>query len=236
MLLVLRSLIFNIIFFTVFALSMVAAAPILLTNRKCVFMFWHYFSKILGWITRVFGGIKLHIDGAENLVSGPAIYAIRHESAWETLTLVHMFEQPIFVMKKELFSIPIFGPMARKSGAISIDRAHGVQALTSALRQIKQRIAEGHVIVIFPEGTRMPTGEFSGIKRGIALFYRAANCPVIPVVHDSGKFWPPHGFIKRPGTIKMKIFPAIRPGLNQDEFLQKLNSTFRTGVEELIEE
>lgn len=235
MLLIIRSLVFNVIFFTVFTLSMIVAAPILLTNGRCVFLFWRYFSKLLSWITRVFGGINVEIDGAENIGQKPAIYAMRHESAWETLMLVHKFEQPIFVMKKELFSIPIFGPMARKSGAISIDREHGVQALTSALKQIKERVAEGHEVVIFPEGTRMPAGKFSGIKRGIALFYRVANCPVIPIVHNSGKFWPPRGFIKHPGTIKMKVFPAIQPGLPQDEFMKKLNDTFRTGIEELIE-
>lgn len=231
-----RSLVFNVVFYIVFALAMIIALPILFMGREPVFIFWHHFSKILSFTTRVFGGIRVEINGKEKLKRRAVIYAMRHESMWETLELVHFFDHPIFVMKKELFSIPIFGLMAKKSGAISIDREHGVQALTFALKQIKQRIAEGYPIVIFPEGTRRSTGVFSDLKRGISLFYRTANCPVIPVIHNSGKFWPVHSFVKYPGTIKLKIFPEIKPGLEQNEFMQILNETFRTGVRELSKE
>lgn len=236
MLLILRSLIFNVVFYVVFAVAMIVALPILFMGREPVFIFWHYFSKVLSFTTKIFGGISVKIEGEEKLDQKSVIYAMRHESMWETLELVHFFDHPIFVMKKELFSIPIFGLMAKKSGAISIDREHGVQALTSALKQIKQCIADGHPVVIFPEGTRCKTGEFSDLKRGIALFYRAASCPVIPIVHNSGKFWPVHSFIKYPGTIRIKIFPAIKPGIEQNEFMRILNETFRTGVEELAKE
>lgn len=232
----LRSFIFNVAFYIVFILAMIIALPILFMGKEAVFVFWHHFSKVLSITTRVFGGINVKIDDKTQLKQKAVIYAMRHESMWETLELVHFFDHPIFVMKKELFSIPIFGLMAKKSGAISIDRKNGVQALTFALKKIKQCIAEGHPVVIFPEGTRCPTGVFSELKRGIALFYRAANCPVIPIVHNSGKFWPVHNFVKYPGTIHLKIFPAIEPGLDQNEFMQKLNEVFRTGIEELAKE
>jgi len=236
MFLIIRSLIFNIVFFSVIAASMICAIPLLLLSEECIFGFWKYLSTVSAWITKVFAGINVEIDASEKLSEQGVIYAVRHESAWETLELIHMFDHPIFVMKKELFSIPIFGAMAKKSGAIAVDRDDGVKALTSALKQIKEKINQGHSIVIFPEGTRMPTGVFKDLKRGIALFYRSTNCKVIPVVHNSGKFWPARGFIKYPGTIKLRVFPAIETGLNQNEFLAKLNDIFRSEVEKLNKE
>lgn len=234
--LLLRSLIFNVFFSVVFVCAMVVALPILLASEEAVFKFWKNFSVVLGWITKMFAGISVNIEGEDKLNQRGVIYAMRHESTWETLVLIHYFEHPIFVMKKELFSIPIFGAMAKKSGAIPVDREDRVHALRIVLDRIKYYISQGRTVIIFPEGTRMPTGVFNPLRRGIALFYGVANCPVIPVIHNAGRFWPRHGFIKYPGVISMKVLPPILPGLPHDVFIQKLNNIFRREVENLVEE
>ena len=229
--LILRSLIFNIVFSVVFICAMIIALPILFMDKEIVFIFWNRFSLVLSWITKIFAGISVKVEGKFDRKG--VIYAMRHESTWETLTLIHFFDHPIFVMKKELFDIPIFGAMARKSESISIDRENGARSLAQALRQVKECLSKGRTVIIFPEGTRMPTGVFQQLRRGISLFYSAANCPVIPVIHNSGKFWPRRGFIKYPGKITIKVFPVIEPGLSHDDFMQKLNDTFQIEVEKL---
>ncbi|MDR0753704.1 MAG: 1-acyl-sn-glycerol-3-phosphate acyltransferase, partial [Holosporaceae bacterium] len=169
----------------------------------------------------------------ENILKEPAIYAIRHESIWETLILIHKFKEPVFVLKEELLKIPLFGTLSKKAGAIAIDRNNGVKSLKSIVGQVEAAITQGHPVIIFPEGTRMLSGVYAPLKRGIALFYKKANCHVVPIIHNSGRCWPRRRFIKRPGMITVKIINPIRPGLSSDEFMDKLNDVFSTEVKKL---
>jgi 1-acyl-sn-glycerol-3-phosphate acyltransferase len=88
-------------------------------------------------------------------------------------------------------------------------------------------------VVIFPEGTRMACGEYAPLKKGISLFYKKADCPVVPVIHNSGRFWPRRGFVKKPGVVVVKFLDPILPGLSKDEFIDKLNYVFSTEIEKL---
>jgi 1-acyl-sn-glycerol-3-phosphate acyltransferase len=228
-----RSIIFSILFFAVAASLLLLGTPLIFFPKKYVYDFWNFFSKTLDFLTKKIAGIDYRIESEHNLLREPAIYAFRHESAWETLALIHKFQQPVFILKKELLRIPIFGHLSRKVGTIDVDRENGVQALISVARGIEKAIASEHPVIIFPEGTRAQTGEHIPLKRGIALFYRKSNCPVVPVVHDSGKFWPRRGFLKRSGTVTVKFLDPIPPGLPQDEFMNRLNDIFYSEVEKL---
>ncbi|MBR1733991.1 MAG: 1-acyl-sn-glycerol-3-phosphate acyltransferase [Alphaproteobacteria bacterium] len=196
-------------------------------------MFWHCLSTTLDLLTQYVIGITYKIEKEGEAINAPAIYAVRHESTWETLVLIRHFYQPIFILKKELTKIPFFGALAKKSGAIAVDRENGVRALMDAVKDVSAAIADNYSVVMFPEGTRVPTGTHAEIKRGIALFYKKSNCYVIPVVHYSGRFWPRRGFIKKPGEITVKFLKPIAPGLSQDEFIDQLNNAFYYGIEEL---
>jgi 1-acyl-sn-glycerol-3-phosphate acyltransferase len=231
----LRSLLFNAIFFLVFGLLLLLGQPLLLPyfDERAVYRFWYWASKIVDLMARKIAGISYSIENAENILNTPAIYAMRHESTWETLVLINIFQKPVFVLKKELWDVPLFGGLSKKSNAIAVDRDNGVHALISAVKNVQEAIANEHPVIIFPEGTRIATGEHVEIKRGIWLFYKKANCPVVPVVHDSGKCWPRRGFLKKPGMVTLKFLDAIAPGLSQDEFMDKLNKVFYEEVENL---
>jgi 1-acyl-sn-glycerol-3-phosphate acyltransferase len=207
--------------------------PLIFFDKKYTFMFWNKFSATLDFIIRHVGGIEYTLENPHNILKEPAIYAVRHESTWETLVLIHYFYQPIFVLKKELLDIPLFGPLSRKADTIDVDRESGAKSLINASRRVEQSLAEGHPVIIFPEGTRVSPGVHVEIKRGIALFYKRSNCPVVPVVHNAGKFWHRRGFIKYPGNITLKFLDPIPPGLPQDEFMEKLNSVFHSEIEKL---
>ena len=147
--------------------------------------------------------------------------------------MIHKFQHPVFILKKELLDIPFFGGLSKKVGSISVNRKNGAKALINAAREVENALKQGYQVIIFPEGTRSATGEHTEIKRGIALFYKRNTCPVIPIIHNSGKFWPRRGFLKKSGTVSVKILPQIPAGLSQDEFMTQLNSVFYNEIENL---
>lgn len=233
----LRSLCFNIVFFSVMSFMLVSGRIFMSfvrdTRQKYIFGFWSCLSKLLGFLSDKLIGISYHIENEENIPDGPAIFAMRHESVWETLILICKFKKPIFVLKKELLDIPLFGYLARRSNSIPIDRKNGMRSLMEASRKVEQAIAEGHHVIIFPEGTRVANGSHAELKRGISFFYRRNKCPVIPVVHNSGKFWPRRSFLKKSGDISVVFCEPIQPGLSAEDFMEKLNSVFYNEVEKL---
>jgi 1-acyl-sn-glycerol-3-phosphate acyltransferase len=231
--LIARSILFNVLFFFTIAVAMAAGFPLIFLDKKYVFIFWRYLSIVLGFITEKVAGIKYVVENEENILPGPVIYAIRHESIWETLILISRFENPVFVLKEELLKIPLFGAMSKKAGAIAIDRNNGARTLVDAIGKVEDSLVNGHPVIIFPEGTRMTSGEHISLKRGIVWFYEKANCPVVPVIHNSGKFWPRRGFLKKPGTIAVKFHNPINPGLSRDQFMDKLNEIFSQEIERL---
>ncbi|MDR1235811.1 MAG: 1-acyl-sn-glycerol-3-phosphate acyltransferase [Holosporaceae bacterium] len=234
--LLLRSIFFNIIFFSVMTIVFIVGYPLRFAHEKSriVFAFWKYLSRILGFVTAKIGGIKYVIENEHNILGEPAIYAIRHESVWETLMLICRFREPIFVLKKELLDVPLFGVLSRKVGSVAVDRGNGgSKNLINALGKVRDSVAEGHPVIIFPEGTRMAHGKYVPLKKGIALFYQKTDCPVVPVVHNAGYFWPRRGFIKKPGVITVKFLDPIPPGLSKDEFMDRLNETFHSEIEKL---
>lgn len=228
-----RSLVFNIVFFSVLILGLIVGIPFRFFDKKYTFIFWEVFSKLLQRVTAIVAGINCKFEGEENIQKGPAIYACRHESMWETMMLIYKFHQPVFILKEELLNVPLFGVMAKKSGAIAIDRSNGVRSLIKATREVSQALNAGHSVIIFPEGTRVPSGKHFPIKRGISFFYQKTNCPIIPVIHNAGRFWPRRGFLKHPGTITVKFLKPIPVGLSHDEFMETLNSVFRNEIEKL---
>ena len=228
-----RSLIFNVVFFSVLIVGLIVGIPWRFFDGHYTCIFWDKFSWFLQGITSVVGGISCKFENEQYLLKEPAVYAFRHESMWETMMLIYKFKYPVFVLKKELLDVPLFGIMAKKSGAIAVDRENGAKSLVEVLKKISETIAAGRPVIIFPEGTRVPTGQHVPMKRGISLFYKKLNCPIVPVVHNAGRFWPRRGFIKHPGTITVRFLEPILPGLTQDEFMEKLNSVFKEEVEKL---
>ncbi len=233
MLKIIRSVVFNILFFSTMFVLLLFGMLLLPFEQKYTFIFWYYFSTTLDFLIQKVAGITYTIEYESTPINSPAIYAVRHESTWETLVLIRHFYQPIFILKKELLLIPFFGALSKKAGAIDVDRENGVRALLDTVKRVEQAIAAGHSVVMFPEGTRVQPGEHAEIKRGIALFYKKSNCPVIPVVHNSGRFWRRRSFFKYPGNITVKFLKPIEPGLSQDDFIERLNNVFYSAVDDL---
>lgn len=232
-----RSIFLNIVLF--FAMSVYVFCGIFFIpfSEDVVYEYWFRFSRMFRFIAKHIGGIDFKIENEQYLkTSGRVIFASRHESMWETIAFISLFPRPVFVMKKELHDIPLFGWLADKVHSIFVDREHGLKALIEVSRQISAALDDGRQVIIFPEGTRMPVGEFVPLKRGISLFYGKNNCSIIPIIHNSGKFWARRSFKKNPGTITVKIMEPIAPGLPSDEFMNRLNNIFQTEIAKLNEQ
>lgn len=230
----LRSILLNIVLFVFMFVYVLCGIFVLPFSASIGYKYWFIFSDIFKFISKYIGGIDFVIENDQYLkTDGRVIFASRHESMWETLAFISLFPKPVFLMKKELHNIPLFGWLSDKVNSIYVDREHGLRAIIDVSRQISEALDRGCQVVIFPEGTRMPSGEFVPLKRGISLFYKQNNCKVIPIVHNSGKFWARRSFKKNPGTITMKFMEPIEPGLPQDEFMDKLNSIFQTEISKL---
>ena len=171
------------------------------------------------------------------------IYAIKHQSAWETVFCTDLFSMPSIVLKKALIYLPVIGLYFLKSGAIPISRDQGINALKKMGRNAKRAVKENRSMMIFPQGTRVNPGVSSREKPylpGVFFLYTQTKVPVIPVAHNAGLLWPKNSFMKYPDRLKSKsltiqILPAIEPGLSKLEFLKKLETTIETHSNKLID-
>jgi len=188
------------------------------------------------WGLRHIVGLDYEVRGREHVPPGPVLLASKHQSTWDTAVFYLLFDDPCYVIKKELFSIPIWGWYARKAGMIGVDRKGRTRALKKMVADCVAALAEGRALVIFPEGTRTAPGERRSYQPGIAAVYAQANTPVVPVAVNSGVFWGRRSFIKSPGVAVLEFLPPIPPGLSRDAFMSSLETSIESASARLAEE
>ena len=169
---------------------------------------WSVFNL---WWLRLTCGLTYEVRGREHVPDGPCIILCKHQSAWETLALQQVFPAQVWVLKRELLWIPIYGWGLAAMAPIAIDRASGMRALRRIVDQGTRRLRQGLCVVIFPEGTRTPPGHRRKYQPGGGMLAAQSGYPVVPVAHNSGWFWPRQSLKKMPGTITMVVGPAIDP-------------------------
>jgi 1-acyl-sn-glycerol-3-phosphate acyltransferase len=221
---VLRSILFNLLYALWTAGMHILCLPLLFASRSAVQAAGGIWIDGTLWLLKHVAGIDYRVTGTEHLPSTAAIYASKHQSAWETLFLSRYLNFPAFVLKKELLSIPLFGWFLKKAGMIAVDRKGGASALRSMARQATETLESGRSILIFPEGTRVAPGQTKPYQPGVAALYTQQKVPVVPVALNSGLFWGRRAFIKKPGTIVVQILPPIPPGLDRKAFMRDLES------------
>ncbi|MBI4184861.1 MAG: 1-acyl-sn-glycerol-3-phosphate acyltransferase [Proteobacteria bacterium] len=231
-----RALLFNLAFYAATAVLGVLYLPFLALPGRWMHHGTRFWIRLTFALLRVVVGLDWRVRGAENRPAGPAVYACKHQSAWETMVFYLLFDDPAYVMKRELFRIPFYGWYTRKARSIGVDRGAGAAALRSLLRGAEAALAEGRSIVIFPEGTRTPPGEGRPPQPGVAALYQRLPVPLVPVALNSGLFWPRRRFGKWPGTITLEFLPAIEPGLERKEFARRLEDALNSASRRLERE
>jgi 1-acyl-sn-glycerol-3-phosphate acyltransferase len=179
-------------------------------------------SCIVVWLARALLGIRWRVEGAEHLPSRPAVILSKHQSAWETMAFQLIFPPQVHVLKRELLWLPFFGWGLALMSPIAIDRSRGVAAMRAIARKGRERLDQGFWVVVFPEGTRVRPGERRPYQLGGAWLAAAAGAPVVPVAHNAGLVWPRNAFLKRPGTVTVRIGPTIESANRDPKTLNEL--------------
>ena len=189
-----------------YAVIALATFPLPRMMRYRIISGW---SRLVVLLAKVVLGIDWKVEGWGNLPSRPAVILSKHQSAWETLAFQAIFPPQVLVLKRELLWIPFFGWGLALMSPIAIDRSRGFTALRSMARRGRERLEQGFWIVVFPEGTRVAPGERRDYQLGGAWLAAASGAPIVPVAHNAGLVWPRNAFLKRPGTVTVRIGPPI---------------------------
>jgi len=185
-------------------------------------------ARCLFWVLERLCGLKYVVEGRERIPPGNHIVMSNHTSAWETIAQFVIFPPHVWVLKRELLWIPFVGWGLKLLRSIAIDRGVGHRAVNQVVEQGKARLADGLWVIIFPEGTRVVTGETKRFGVSGALLAAATGKLMIPLSHNAGAFWPRRSIIKRPGTIRVVIGEAISP---QGKNPRQLNEEARLAIE-----
>ena len=230
----LRSLLFNLVFFTTTAVMSVGSLPILLMPRRITLGMMRVYARMIELEMRWILGLRVQVLGAEHIPPGAVIIASKHQSAFDTIFWLGQLPATCYVLKKELLRIPIWGWHAQRAQMIAVDRQDGARALRGLVREAQARAAEGRQLVIYPEGTRAAPGVRLPYQPGVAALAGATQLPVIPVATNSGLFWGRRSFLKRPGVITVSILPPLPAGLGRAEFMAQLERAIEEETARLV--
>ncbi|WP_036264686.1 lysophospholipid acyltransferase family protein [Methylocapsa aurea] len=232
----LRSLLFILLFYLLTTVLAILGLPVLLLSRHAVQNLARFWARSSIWLLDKICRTKVEFRGLEHLPQGGCIIAAKHQSTLETLALTTITSDFSYVLKRELLSIPIFGWYLKGAEQIALDRAKRGQALADLTKQVSEAVAKGRQIFIFPEGTRKAAGAPPDYKSGVAHLYVSTSAICAPVALNSGLFWPRRGLSIQPGVAVIAFLEPIQPGLDKQGFMSLLQDRIEAATADLIAE
>ncbi len=221
-----RNLLFSIFFFIGIIIISIIFLPALLLPKKFTLLGGKLMGYWAGFCLRIFLSVKIIIKGKENIINGQKYFiAASHQSMFETFYLQTVFNSPVFILKKELLRIPIFGWYLNKIGSISINRNKVSRDNIGFFEDILKTVERSdRPLIIFPQGTRVLPNERPSFKKGATRIYQTLNIPCQPVAINSGHVWPKKGQKNSHRTITISILTPINAGMNKENFLKILEN------------
>lgn len=205
----------SVLFTVLMALSVLPWSIVVVIGRL-----WGYpvsYALVVAWVRGNFWlmnklcHLNFRVEGTENIPVRNSVVLLKHSSAYETLVQFLLFPRQCWVVKRELLWAPFLGWATAAIRPIAIDRSAGPQAIAQVLAKGKARLEEGHWVMVFPEGTRMPPGETRRYGISGVLLAQEADRLLVPVAHNAGDYWPRRGWRKRAGTVTFRIGPPVDP-------------------------
>ena len=221
-----RNFLFSLFLFTGIIFISLLFLPAILLPKKIVL----FGGKIMGYWTsiclQVFLSTKIIIKGKENIIKNKKFFiAASHQSMFETFFLQTVFDSPVFILKRELLMIPIFGWYLKKIGSISIARNKISKKNLGFFDDISKQInSSDRPLIIFPQGTRLPPEDRTPFKKGSSRIYEELKISCQPVAINSGNTWPKKGLKNKNTFLTISILEPIEPGLEKEIFLKKLEN------------
>ena len=228
-----RSLIFNIFLYAGIILVFILAIPTLILPVKFTLYCGKFLAYYIIFILRLFLNTTVIFHGLENIRKTEKFFiASAHQSMFETFVLQAPLNFPVFILKKELLRIPLFGWYLKKIGSIEITREKTTKENLTVFDKIKKTIEKNNrPLLIFPQGTRVKFDDRRPFKKGVSRIYDTLKLPCIPVALNSGKIWPKNSFMKYPGDIHISFLEPIAPGLEKNIFLKVLEQKIFLEIE-----
>lgn len=211
----LRSALFALLFYGLTVPFLLAALVASLFGQRPVTAtarVWSLMHRVLArWVL----GQRIVVEGV--IPREPLFIVAKHESMFETVDALRLFNRPVIAAKRELIDIPVWGYIARAYGLIIVERSGGASTLRTIRSAARAAFAAGRPVVLYAEGTRVPHGERPPLKSGFAGLYVVLGCPVVPLAVDSGRVSPRNSFLKRSGIITYRFGEPIPAGLPRAE-------------------
>jgi len=230
-----RSALYFVWFVLVSIVFNVGCLPLLMLPRRVAMFAPKSWCAGLLWGLKIIAGLDYEVRGT--IPSDGVLVASKHMSMWDTIALYLTLHDSVFVLKRELLNVPLYGWYACKVGMIAIDREAGPSAMRKMVAAARDRLCAGRAIVIFPEGTRKKPGTPPDYKPGVAGLYSQLNVACVPVALNSGLFWTgPAGFLKKPGCVVLEFLEPIPPGLARTDFMRTLENRIETATARLLAE
>jgi len=230
-----RNFLFSLFFFTGIILISLIFLPAIFLPKKIVLIG----GKIMGYWTsfclQIFLSTKIIVKGKENIIKDKKFFiAASHQSMFETFFLQTIFNSPVFILKKELLMIPVFGWYLKKIGSISIKRNKVSKDNLSFFDDISKQInLSNRPIIIFPQGTRLPPDDRTPFKKGSSRIYENLKISCQPIAINSGNTWPKKGLKKINTILTISILKPIEPGLEKTIFLKELENVIYSELDVL---
>ena len=232
----LKSLIFNIFLYAGLVTIFILAIPTLFLPDKFTLFFGRLSAKYIVFLLKMILNTKVIFHGLDNLKKADHFFvASAHQSMFETFALQIPLASPIFILKKELLKIPLFGHYLKKIGSIEIVRETTTKENLDFFDKIKSRIEkQKRPLLIFPQGTRVKFDEQPPFKKGVGRIYNSLNLPCIPVALNTGKIWPKSSFMKYPGDIHISFLKPIMPGKDKNDFVKEIEEKIYLEIKKFI--
>ncbi len=217
--------------------TLLMALPVLVSaifSQRLSLYFAHLWLKINLVGLRIICGLKWQVEGKEHIPQSPCVVLSKHQSTWEAYFLPTILPPTVYVAKRSLAWIPIFGWALIAVRFILIDRKSGSSAINQIVKQSLDRMAKGYSVIIFPEGTRVPVGAEPNYRIGGAIVAEKTGTGILPVAVNSGEFWPRMGYIKWPGTITVSIGPVIdSKGKQASQLIKETEAWIESRMQEI---
>ena len=228
-----KSFIFNTFLYFGIIFVFILAIPTLILPAKFTLYCGKFLAYYIILILKLFLNTRVIFHGLENLTKVEKFFiASAHQSMFETFVLQAPLNFPIFILKKELLKIPIFGLYLKKIGSIEIVRDTTTKENLNFFDKIKNNIKKkNRPLLIFPQGTRVKFDDRSPFKKGVGRIYDLLDLPCVPVALNSGRIWPKNSFMKYAGDIHVSFLEPIEPGLEKTIFLKILEEKIYSETE-----
>ena len=229
-----RSIIFNIFFYSGLVVTFIVALPTLILPSKYALFFGRLLGNYVIFILNIILKTKVEFKNLEKIPKENFFVASAHQSMFETFVLQTIIKNPMFIIKKELLKIPLFGRYLKKIGCIEITRNTTTKDNLGFFDKVKEVVLKNQrPLIIFPQGTRLKFNERLPLKKGVGRIYEILNILCLPIVHDSGKVWPKKSFFKYPGKITISLLDPIKPGLDKEIFVKLLEKNIYDEINKL---